>query len=177
MKFTDEQKKAIVARYENGGSIRLICSEFNIPRSTLYRWFKTYKVDIIANGTPFTAREINQMQNRIVKLNNIIAILKTANCTVSAPLRERLGALESLYSQYDVYTLCEALEVDRGTFYNHIRRNKRENAWFAKRREKYRQIVQEVFDEYHQVLGSEKIRAILVERGHKVSAKFIAYKS
>ena len=114
------------------------------------------------------------MQNRIVKLNNIIAILKTANCTVSAPLRERLGALESLYSQYDVYTLCEALEVDRGTFYNHIRRNKRENAWFAKRREKYRQIVQEVFDEYHQVLGSEKIRAILVERGHKVSAKFIA---
>lgn len=98
MKFTDEQKKAIVARYENGGSIRLICSEFNIPRSTLYRWFKTYKVDIIANGTPFTAREINQMQNRIVKLNNIIAILKTANCTVSAPLRERLGALESLYS-------------------------------------------------------------------------------
>ena len=174
MKFTDEQKKAIVARYENGGSIRLICSEFNIPRSTLYRWCKTYKVDIIANGTPFTAREINQMQNRIVKLNNIIAILKTANCTVSAPLRERLGALESLYSQYDVYTLCEALEVDRGTFYNHIRRNKRENAWFAKRREKYRQIVQEVFDEYHQVLGSEKIRAILVERGHKVSAKFIA---
>ena len=174
MKFTDEQKKAIVARYENGGSIRLICSEFNIPRNTLYRWCKTYKVDIIANGTPFTAREINQMQNRIVKLNNIIAILKTANCTVSAPLRERLAALESLYSQYDVYTLCEALEVDRGTFYNHIRRNKRENAWFAKRREKYRQIVQEVFDEYHQVLGSEKIRAILVERGHKVSAKFIA---
>lgn len=47
MKFTDEQKKAIVARYENGGSIRLICSEFNIPRSTLYRWFKTYKVDIM----------------------------------------------------------------------------------------------------------------------------------
>ena len=174
MKFTDAQKKVIVARREKGESVRSLCSEFNIPRSTLYRWCKSHKTNTIANGIPFTAREINQMQNRIVKLNNIIAILKTANCTVSAPLRERLGALESLYSQYDVYTLCEALEVDRGTFYNHIRRNKRENAWFAKRREKYRQIVQEVFDEYHQVLGSEKIRAILVERGHKVSAKFIA---
>ena len=174
MKFTDAQKKVIVARREKGESVRSLCSVFNIPRSTLYRWCKSHKTNTIANGIPFTAREINQMQNRIVKLNNIIAILKTANCTVSAPLRERLGALESLYSQYDVYTLCEALEVDRGTFYNHIRRNKRENAWFAKRREKYRQIVQEVFDEYHQVLGSEKIRAILVERGHKVSAKFIA---
>ena len=174
MKFTDAQKKVIVARREKGESVRSLCSEFNIPRSTLYRWCKTYKVDIIANGIPFTAKEINQMQNRIAKLTNIITILKTVNCTVSAPLRERLAALETLHGQYDVYTLCEALDVNCGTFYNHIRRNKRENAWFAKRREKYRQIVQEVFDEYHQVLGSEKIRAILVERGHKVSAKFIA---
>ena len=102
MRFTIDQKKSIIARHENGESIRSLCSEFNIPRSTLYRWCKTYKGDIIANGTPFTAREINQMQNRIVKLNNIIAILKTANCTVSAPLRERLGALESLYSHYTV---------------------------------------------------------------------------
>ena len=167
MKFTNEQKNAIVTRRKNGESVRSLCSEFNIPRSTLYRWCKSHKSSIAANGIPFTAREVNQMQNRIAKLNNIIAILKTVNCTVSAPLRERLVALEALYGQYDVYTLCEALDVDRGTFYNHIRRNKRENAWFAKRREKYRQIVQEVFDEYHQVLGSEKIRAILVESPSK----------
>ena len=174
MKFTDAQKKVIVARHENGESVRSLCSEFNIPRSTLYRWCKSHKTNTIANGIPFTAREINQMQNRIVKLNNIIAILKTVNCTVSAPLRERLVALEALYGQYDVHTLCEALNVDRGTFYNHILRNKRENAWFAKRHEKYRHIVQEVFDEYHQILGAEKIRAVLVERGHQVSTKFIA---
>lgn len=174
MKFTDAQKKVIVARHENGESVRSLCSEFNIPRSTLYRWCKSHKTNTIANGIPFTTREINQMQNRIVKLNNIIAILKTVNCTASAPLRERLVALETLYGQYDVYTLCEALNVDRGTFYNHILRNKRENAWFAKRREKYRRIVQEVFDEYHQILGAEKIRAVLVERGHQVSTKFIA---
>lgn len=174
MKFTIDQKKAVVARYENGVSIHQLCIEYNIPRSTLYRWCKSYKTDVTCNGTSFTVKEINQMQNRITKLNNIIEILKSVNCTVSAPLRERLLALESLYSQYDVHTLCEALNVDRGTFYNHIRRNKRENAWFAKRREEYRHIVQEVFDEYHQILGPEKLRAVLVERGHQVSTKFIA---
>ena len=134
MKFTIDQKKAVVARYENCVSIHPLCIEYNIPRSTLYRWCKSYKTDVTCNGTSFTVKEINQMQNRITKLNNIIEILKSVNCTVSAPLRERLLALESLYSQYDVHTLCEALNVDRGTFYNHIRRNKRENAWFAKRR-------------------------------------------
>lgn len=174
MKFTIDQKKAVVARYENGVSIHQLCIEYNIPRSTLYRWCKSYKTDVTCNGTSFTVKEINQMQNCITKLNNIIEILKSVNCTVSTPLRERLLALESLYSQYDVHTLCEALNVDRGTFYNHILRNKRENAWFAKRHEKYRHIVQEVFDEYHQILGAEKIRAVLVERGHQVSTKFIA---
>lgn len=174
MQLTYDQKKTIVALYESGVSVCQLCSEYAIPRSTLYRWCKSYKTDIVSNGTRFTAREISQMQNRITKLNNIIKILKSVNCTVSAPLRERLLALESLYGQYDVHTLCEALNVDRGTFYNHIRRNKRENAWFAKRREEYRCIVQEVFDEYHQILGPEKLRAVLVERGHKVSTKFVA---
>ena len=103
MKFTDAQKKVIVARREKEESVRSLCSEFNIPRSTLYHWCKSHKTNTIANGIPFTAREINQMQNRIVKLNNIIAILKTVNCTVSAPLRERLVALEALYGQYDVH--------------------------------------------------------------------------
>lgn len=70
MKFTDAQKKVIVARREKGESVRSLCSEFNIPRSTLYRWCKSHKTNTIANGIPFTAREINQMQNRIVKLNN-----------------------------------------------------------------------------------------------------------
>lgn len=44
----------------------------------------------------------------------------------------------------------------------------------CKRREEYRYIVQEVFDEYHQILGSEKLRTVLVEREHQVSTKFIA---
>lgn len=174
MKFTDEQKKSIVARREKGESICALCSEYSVPRSTLYRWCKIYKAHIISDDIRFTVKEVLQMQNRITKLNKIIEILKSVNCTVSAPLRERLLALESLYGQYDVHTLCEALNVDRGTFYNHIRRNKRENAWFAKRREKYRHIVQEVFDEYHQILGPEKLRTVLVEQGHQVSTKFIS---
>ncbi len=84
----------------------------------------------------------------------------------------RIKNLPTLF-RFD-FTLCEALEVPRGTFYNHILRNKRGNAWFEKRREKYRVLIREVFDEYRQVLGAEKIRMILVQRGHQVSTKFVA---
>lgn len=112
--------------------------------------------------------------HRVKKLEDIISILKTVNCTFRAPLKEKLAELELLYGQYDVHTLCEALDVSRGTFYNHIFRNKRGNAWFEKRRDEYRILIREVFEEYHQVLGAEKIRTILMQRGYQVSTKFVA---
>lgn len=59
--------------------------------------------------------EYRMLQHRIEKLKNIIAILKTVNCTINAPLKEKLSELELLYGQYDVHTLCEALEVSRAT--------------------------------------------------------------
>lgn len=112
--------------------------------------------------------------HRVEKLESIVAILKTVSCTVHAPLKKKLHELELLYGQYDVHTLCEALDVSRGTFYNHILRNKRGNAWFEKRREEYCVLIREVFDEYRQVLGAEKIRTILVQRGYQVSTEYVA---
>ena len=73
--------------------------------------------------------------------------------------------------QDDVHTLCEALEIPRGTLCNHILRNKRANAQFEKRREEYRLLICEVFAAYRQVLGAEKIWMILARRGHQVGSK------
>ena len=68
----------------------------------------------------FTAKEYDRLLRRVNKLENIISILKAVNCTVHAPLKKKLCELELLYDQYDVHTLCEALDVSCGTFYNRI---------------------------------------------------------
>lgn len=174
MASTDEEKEKIVARYQNGELGKILCAEFSISRSTLYRWAKVYCTANPGQERTFTIREYDALKRKVEKQANIIAILKAVGCTVSSPLKERLMALESLYGQYDVHTLCEALDVSRGTFYNHILRNKRDNTWFEKRREEYRVIIQDVFDEYRQVFGAEKIRAILVQRGYQVSKEYVA---
>lgn len=107
----------------------------------------------------------------LYKQGNIISILKSVHCTVHAPLKEKLHELELLYGQYDVHTLCAALDVSRGTFYNHILRN---NACFEKRREEYRILIRSVFNDYRQVLGAEKTRKILVQLGYRVSTKYVS---
>lgn len=66
--------------------------------------------------------------------------------------------------QDDVHTLAKHGDTTRHTR-NHILRNKRANAQFEKRREEYRLLICEVFAEYRQVLGAEKIWMILARRG------------
>lgn len=174
MRYTDEEKKAIVLRYQDGESPQLLCAEYSISHSTLYRWIKSYYEENASKKRTFTIKEYDILCHRLEKAEHIIEILKTVHCTVHADLKERLSELEQLYGQYTIHTLCEALDVDRGTFYNHMFRNKKNNAWFEKRREEYRILIREVFDEYRQVLGAEKIRMILMQRGYQTSTKFVA---
>lgn len=172
MNFTDSEKAAITTKYKRGIPIQELSAEYGISERTIYRWAKHYPT--VDDEQFLSPKEYKLLLHRIEKLENIVTILKTVNCTAHAPLKEKLAELELLHGQYDVHTLCEALEVSRGTFYNHIFRNKRDNAWFEKRRAEYRVIVREVFDEFHQIFGAEKIRTILVQRGHQVSTKYVA---
>ena len=172
MNYSDSEKSAIVAEYKQGIPVKGLSVKYEVSERTIYRWVKQYP--IVAKETTPTVKEYGQLLHRVKKLEDIISILKTVNCTFRAPLKEKLAELELLYGQYDVHTLCEALDVSRGTFYNHTLRNKRGNAWFEKRRDEYRILIREVFEEYHQVLGAEKIRTILIQRGYQVSTKFVA---
>lgn len=174
MTYTDQEKAAIVAQHKQGTSAKELSVKYGVCERTIYRWIGIYREMDLGKKRAFIDSEYNMLLRRVNKLENIIAILKAVNCTVHDSLKEKLHELELLYGQYDVHTLCEALDVSRGTFYNHILRNKRGNAWFEKRREEYRILIREVFDEYHQVLGAEKIRTILMQRGHQVSTKFVA---
>ena len=54
---------------------------------------------------------------RVEELENMVPILKTVNCTIHFPRKEKLHELGLLYDQYDVYMLCEALDVSRGTLF------------------------------------------------------------
>ena len=174
MKYSNEEKLSIITRYQQGESAIALSNELAIPRSTLYRWFNSFPTDSSGKPLKFSYQEYALLQRKVEKLQNIIIILKSVDCLVSAPLKERLHALEPFYGKYEVHTICEALDVDRGTFYNHMLRSKRGNAWFDKRRQEYCQLIRDVFDEYRQVLGAEKIRTILVQRGYQVSAEYVS---
>ena len=103
----------------------------------------------------------------------MIEILKTVKCNVQSPLQEKLCELEKLYGKYSVHVLCDALNVPRGTFYNHIKRNKRDNVWYKKRREYFCGEIKRIFEDNNQIFGARKIAAVLRNNGEQIIADLI----
>ena len=172
MRHGTEEKKILVARYHAGESVAEICADTGIARSTFYTWIKPYSVSAANAEHTVSQQEFHKMKQKIQKLEQKVEILQRVNCTVSAPLQEKLQELAKLYGQYSVHALCEALCVSRGTFYNHIFRRKEVTA-YDKRRAEMKEHVKAAFDESQQRFGANKIATVLSTQGIPTSPKYV----
>ena len=168
-KYTDEQKQALIERYANGEAVLDIVAESQVPRSTIYSWIKENQSCNSDNKKTVTLNDFRSLERKITRLETIIEILQNIDCTAISPLDIKLATLEKLHEQYNVHIICEALKVPRGTFYNYIFRNKRDNTWYSKRREELRIKIQQIYDDNNQIFGAAKITAIMKEEGYRTS--------
>ena len=174
-KYTNEQIKKCCLAYRRGMPVSKLVKKYGVPRSTIYFWLKKYK-DM---PTHHPDNYLNIAHNRPIekkqkeKMKNICEILQKVDCTVSSPLRIKLYELEKLYGQYNVHHLCEALQVDRGTFYNHVLRNKKQNAQIIVRRIELSKVIKRLYEDSRGIYGSRKIHAIMQSQGYVVSLKFV----
>lgn len=126
-KYTDKQKQDAINRYANGEAVSNIVADVQIPRSTIYSWIKNNRESRSNTKIEISTRNFKALEKKITRLEGIIEILQNINCTATSPLNIKLNTLEELYGQYSVHMICDALKVSRGTFYNYIFRNKRDN--------------------------------------------------
>ena len=112
------------AEYRAGIPVGELCQKLQLPRSTVYYWLKKYKHEPDTSCIS-TKKELDNMRRAYKRMQKMYEVLKSVNCTTASPLQTKLYELEKLYGQYPTRVLCEALDVDRGTFYNYIFRNKK----------------------------------------------------
>lgn len=161
-----ETKESIINRYNSGESVAVLTEATGVARSAIYGWLKASQSE--SENKPVNMKTVNDLERKLIRLSTLIEILQKVFDVENIPTQARLEELERLYGDYNVNNLCDALMVPRGTFYNHIKRNKRDNAWYAKRRESLREQIQEIYDDSNQIYGSPKIAAVLKTRGIRV---------
>lgn len=173
--YTSEQKQTIIERYTSGGETYLqISADTGIAKSTFYSWLKQYNIEKeMAKKKAVNYRNFMLLENKVARLENMVDILKSVGGIGDIPLRKKLYLAERFYNEYSVHLICETLDVPRGTFYNHILRNKKDNTWYAKRKEELRLRIQEIYDENRQIFGADKIATIMKNEGIAVSTEMV----
>lgn len=172
--YSEEVKQQVIERYLSGEPSASILANTGIPKSTFYNWVHAYQEkQKDAKQKIVNIRNFHLLENKVARLEGIIEILQSAACTANAPLRQRLYAAEQFYGKYSIHMICDAFNIPRGTFYNHIFRNKKDNTWYAKRKEELRIRIQEIYDESNQIFGAEKITAVMKSEGIKISKEMV----
>lgn len=172
--YTNEEKQSIMAKYATSSKqLKDFIVDEGIPKSTFTQWLREYNQQHSKDIYSFTPLNFKHMIKRNKHLEDIISVLQASYCTPNATLRERLDEAERLYPQYNVHLVCEALKISRGTFYNHIKRNKREKAWFFLRREELKPKIEKIFNDSNQTYGVRKVTAKLKTEGVCVSPTLV----
>jgi transposase InsO family protein/transposase len=173
--YTDEEKNAIMSRYAAGGEeVKQMLAEYGVPKSTFNQWLREYDIKFGSNSNyDFTPRNFRNILRRNDHLEDLLSVLQDSYCSPNASLTERLIEAERLYKNYNVHLVCEALNISRGSFYNHIKRNKRDNAWYFLRCEKLRKDIRDIFDDTGETYGARKMTAALRQRDITVSVHLV----
>lgn len=168
-RYKEVERTHIVALYQNGSTAPELCAEYGISRSSLYGWVKQYS-EVPAKTK--SAREIYLLEKEVERLRIINEILVNCGCSNTAPLKEKLQAIERLKSQYSIHALCRALDVNRATFYNYLLRSP-EKTLVQQQDEVLKPLIIEIFEKSGRRFGARKIRAKLMENDYVVSERRI----
>ena len=172
-KYPLEFKKQAIRRYEKGESIPALCQELHISQSTFYHWRNQYR-SIQTSAHTYTPAEFDVLVRRLQKAEHKLSIIQLSGYLSKVPLQDKLATLEHFHNEmsdlYSVHELCEALNVSRGTFYNHIFR-RADRSKYESEKAQLMLKVKQIFDDSEQRYGADKIRAVLAENGLRISAK------
>lgn len=167
-RYSQQEKEKYVVLYENGTSVKNLCHNFDLCKSSLYNWIKQFKRIKQTSGEYVTVKTLYELEKRNARLTRENQILKYAGCTNTSPLKKKIEAIISLKDKYNLHVLCDTLEVRRSTVYYHL--NKKETLGkFEKENKKIKPRILEIFNKSQQRFGSKKIRVKLIEEGFTVS--------
>lgn len=110
--YTKGERQEAIDRFISGKSAADILADTGIPKITFYNWVHIYQEEKKAlNKRTVNIQNFLLLENKVVRLENIIEILKSANCTPKSPLKQKLCAAEQFYGEYSVHVICDALDA------------------------------------------------------------------
>ena len=161
--YSDQEKQELLDCIEaSSGPIREALARLGISKSTYYGWKNAVEIRKgLRTPTENSPRNFYLVSEALKHQKTINMILALAPCTAQAALSEKLAAIDTLHAKrhFSIHALCEALDVDRGTYYNYSKRGKVRTGqiWYMQRKVELAEAVERVFNDSKQRFGAQKI--------------------
>ena len=118
-KYTRSTVSVILNLYASGIKVSSICSDYAIPRSTVYYWLNKYRVIKQKIDSVITSNDVHLLNKKLEKIQIENHILKECGCTSSSSRKDKLEAIARLDGRYTIHALCRALNILRSTYYHY----------------------------------------------------------
>ncbi len=173
-KFTQEIKSEIAEKYKKGADVILLCQEYGISRSYLYRIVKLKKKHRNPHQkSTYTLWDIEFMKRELMTLKTENEIFRKSGCGLSASNDEKIAVVEKLKDEYSIHIICKTLGLLKSTYYHRIMRAP-EKKWYEIRNETLKPEILEIFKESKERFGAPKIKIKLEEKGIAASIETVA---
>lgn len=171
-KIPKKRQRQIVNEYYDGVKIPDLSKKYNIPVSTIYTWIKKYPPKHLEHKFFAPPKEHRSLQRYANKLGNEVNILQSFLEYKGIDNKERYEFMDLLYGKFTIHELCGAFNIDRGTYYNHLR-SKDKYTHFKDRNARIDPIIYKIHNDFREY-GAERIAiAIREETGEAVSSDYI----
>ncbi len=163
-------KKDVIKDFKKGLTTKDLIKKYGLAKSTINRWLRPIRQNIAhLNYKELTNKHLKLIkEHEQTKLE--LEIYKNLNCLPSSPRLDKLNAIEKFYDIYPTRTMCRLLDVNVGTFYNHLNRRVKEPE-HIKNDKMLKPLVLKVFNDSKKRLGAIKIAQVLRKDGYTISNK------
>lgn len=128
-----------------------ISKSLNVSRTTVYAWIQQRNNSFNKGKAP-NFRYLHNLEQKCKRQQKMIEILKRSPYSPRAPLSKRFEVIKALSFEYNVNTLCEALDVAKGSYYNHLLRNKNGNTKTARKQSEMTPIIEQIFQKFSEAV-------------------------
>ncbi len=167
-------QKRFIKQYSSGKKVSELCKKFGICKSTAYNWIKVFAPikrrdaslrEVTPSGYYALQREVQTLKVE----NDIFHRCGLLDCI---SITDKFKAIEELKGEFSVHMLCKTLGLLKSTYYHHKLRSI-EKTCYELNDEILCPLIEKLFRDSHERLGSPKIAYLLKQQGHIVDEKHV----
>ena len=128
-KTREKTKREIIKRFKKGESVLELVLSTGIAKSTINDWLRETRLKIEDDDLKTLKKKYGTLADEYDKLVIELDIYKNLRCLPTSCRKIKLEAIKEHYEVYPVKTMCRILNVNVGTFYNHLKRKVNETVY------------------------------------------------